>query len=100
MLTIIGLYMDPPSNALVLCVNEKTQIQVLDRTQPELPIRQGNPKRPTATYKRNGTPSLKGAISVHNGEVIASTMERNTSENFLQLKKNSIGNIGIKGFSL
>jgi len=87
MVTIIGLYMDPPSNALVLCVDEKTQIQALDRTQPELPIRQGNPKRLTATYKRNGTTSLIAALSVHTGEVIASTMESNNSENFLQFLK-------------
>jgi len=87
MVTIIGLYMDPPENALVLCVDEKTQIQALDRTQPELPIRQGNPKRLTSTYKRNGTTSLIAALSVHTGEVTATTMERNDSENFLQFLK-------------
>jgi transposase len=87
MVTIIGLYMDPPANAMVLCVDEKTQIQALDRTQPELPMRQGNPKRLTATYKRNGTTSLIAALSVHTGEVIASTMEKNNSDNFLQFLK-------------
>jgi len=87
MVTIIGLYMDPPKNALVLCVDEKTQIQALDRTQPELPMRQGNPKRLTSTYKRNGTTSLIAALSVHTGEVTASTMDRNDSENFLRFLK-------------
>lgn len=87
MVTIIGLYMDPPANAMVLCVDEKTQIQALDRTQAELPIRQGNPKRLTATYKRNGTASLIALLSVHTGEVIATTMESNNSENFLQFLK-------------
>ncbi len=88
MVTIIGLYMDPPSNALVLCVDEKTQIQALDRTQPELPMRQGNPKRLTATYKRNGTASLIASLSVHTGEVIASTMDSNNADNFLKFLKN------------
>ena len=52
---IIGLYMNPPENALVLCVDEKSQIQALDRTQPLLPMKPGAPKRMTATYKRHGT---------------------------------------------
>lgn len=88
MVSIIGLYMDPPSNALVLCVDEKTQIQALDRTQPELPMRQGNPKRLTSTYKRNGTTSLIAALSVHTGEVVASTMDSNNADNFLKFLKN------------
>lgn len=48
---IVGLYINPPENVIVICVDEKTQIQALDRTQPELPLRSGNPKRQTATYK-------------------------------------------------
>ncbi|MBE0424574.1 MAG: IS630 family transposase, partial [Lutibacter sp.] len=54
MINIVGLYLSPPENAIVICVDEKTQIQALDRTQPELPLRPGNPRRQTATYKRNG----------------------------------------------
>jgi putative transposase len=87
MVTVIGLYMDPPSNALVICVDEKTSIQALDRTQPELPMRQGNPKRLTATYKRNGTTSLIAALSVHTGDVTAKTMDSNNSDNFLSFLK-------------
>ena len=87
MVTIIGLYMDPPKKAMVLCVDEKTQIQALDRTQPELPMRSGNPKRLTATYKRNGTASLIASLSVHTGEVIAETMDSNNSDNFLKFLK-------------
>ena len=87
MLTIIGLYMAPPENAVVLCVDEKTQIQALDRTQPELPMRSGNPKRLTSTYKRNGTVSLIAALSVNSGEIIADTMESNNSDNFLRFLK-------------
>jgi transposase len=83
MATIIGLYMNPPENALVLCVDEKTQIQALDRTQPELPIRGGNAKRQTATYKRNGVVSLVAALSVHEGEITAKTMDSNNGANFL-----------------
>lgn len=83
MTEIIGLYMNPPENALVLCVDEKTQIQALDRTQPELLLRSGNPRRQTATYKRNGVVSLVAALSVHEGEITAIMMESNTSENFL-----------------
>lgn len=87
MMKIIGLYMKPPSNALVLSVDEKTQIQALDRTQPELPMRPGNPKRLTNTYKRNGTTSLIAALAVHTGEVTANTMDRNNSESFLSFLK-------------
>ena len=87
MLNIVGLYMKPPENAIVLCVDEKTQIQALDRTQPELPLRSGNPKRLTATYKRNGVVNLIASLAVHHGEVIANTMESNNAENFLSFLK-------------
>ena len=83
MVNIVGLYMDPPDNALVLCVDEKTQIQALDRTQPVLPLKEKAPKRLTATYKRNGTVSLMAALSVHKGEITAKTVDKNNAENFL-----------------
>lgn len=87
MTNIVGLYMNPPENAIVICVDEKTQIQALDRTQPELPLRPGNPKRHTATYKRNGTVSLIAALSVHCGEITANTMRSNNAKNFLSFLK-------------
>lgn len=87
MLDVIGLYMNPPENAIVLSVDEKTQMQALDRTQPELPLRVGNPKRLTATYKRNGTVSLIAALAVHHGNVIAETIESNNAVNFLKFLK-------------
>ncbi len=87
MINIVGLYLSPPDNAIVICVDEKTQIQALDRTQPELPLRSGNPRRQTATYKRNGTVSLIAALAVHSGEVTAKTMKSNTAENFLKFLK-------------
>lgn len=92
MLNIVGLYLKPPENAIVLCVDEKTQIQALDRTQPELPLRSGNPKRQTATYKRNGVVNLIAALAVHRGEVIAKTMESNNAENFLKFLKKLASN--------
>lgn len=87
MMNIIGLYMSPPENAIVICVDEKTGIQALDRTQPELPLRSGNPKRQTTTYKRNGTVSLIAALAVHTGEITAKTMKSNNAENFLKFLK-------------
>lgn len=87
MLTIVGLYMNPPENALVLCVDEKTQIQALDRTQPVLPLKEHAPKRMTATYKRNGTVALIAALAVHTGEITARPIKSNNAENFLSFLK-------------
>ena len=87
MINIVGLYMDPPENAIVLCVDEKTQIQALDRTQPLLPLKSGHPKRLTATYKRNGTVSLIAALAVHTGEITAKTVKSNNAVNFLKFLK-------------
>ncbi|WP_114792678.1 IS630 family transposase [Niabella yanshanensis] len=87
MLNIVGLYMNPPENALVLSVDEKTQIQALDRTQPLLPLKTGRPKRLTSTYKRNGTVALLAALSVHKGEVTARTVDKNNAQNFLLFLK-------------
>ena len=87
MTAIVGLYLNPDENAIVLCVDEKTQIQALDRTQPELPLKTGHPKRQTATYKRNGTVNLIASLAVHQGEIIADTMESNNWENFLKFLK-------------
>ena len=86
-LNIVGLYLSPDDNALVLSVDEKTQMQALDRTQEELPLMKGKPRRQTATYVRNGTVSIIAALAVHTGEVTAKTMERNTSKNFLSFLK-------------
>jgi putative transposase len=87
MMNIVGLYMNPPENAIVLCVDEKTQIQALDRTQPVLPLKEKAPKRLTATYKRNGTVALIAALAVHSGEITAKTMKSNNAENFLSFLK-------------
>jgi len=87
MINIVGLYMNPPENAIVLCVDEKTQIQALDRTQPLLPLKPSHPRRLTATYKRNGTVALIAALAVHTGEITAKTMASNNAGNFLKFLK-------------
>lgn len=87
MTNIIGLYMNPPENALVLSVDEKTQIQALDRTQAALPMKSGKPRRLTNTYKRHGTVSLIAALAVHQGEITAKTIDKNNSVNFLKFLK-------------
>ena len=85
--TVVGLYMDPPENALVLAIDEKTQIQALDRTQPELPLIPGKPRRQTATYTRHGTTCLLAALAVHEGHVDGRCVERHTHEEFLAFLK-------------
>jgi transposase len=84
---IVGLYMEPPANAVVLCVDEKSQIQALDRTQPLLPMRPGNPKRLTATYKRNGTTCLLAALAVHEGTIEGRCVDSTNHTNFLNFLK-------------
>lgn len=84
MIDIVGLYLDPPEKALVLSVDEKTQIQALDRTQPELPLKKGKNRKLTTTYKRNGTANLIAALAVHEGEITGREIPSNNSENFLK----------------
>lgn len=84
---ITGLYMNPPDNALVLCVDEKSQIQALDRTQPTLDLRAGDNRKLTSTYKRNGTTCLLAALSVHEGTVDGRCVDRNSHTEFLAFLK-------------
>jgi transposase len=79
---IVGLYLEPPDRALVLCVDEKTQIQALDRTQPVLPMRPGQPERQTHDYERHGTTSLFAALDVKAGTVIGRCMPRHRAAEF------------------
>ena len=79
---IVGLYMNPPDHALVLCVDEKTQIQALDRTQPLLPLRPGQLERRTHDYKRHGTTSLFAALELKTSKVIAQLKQRHRSVEF------------------
>src|SRR5512134_3234605 len=81
---IVGLYLDPPDRALALCVDEKSQIQALDRTQPLLPMRPGLPERQTHDYKRHGTTTLFAAFNILNGKVIGTCQERHRSREFVR----------------
>jgi transposase len=79
---IVGLYLHPPDRALVLCADEKSQIQALDRTQPIFPMRPGTPERRTHDYRRYGTTSLFAALDVASGRVIGETHRRHRSVEF------------------
>ena len=79
---IVGLYLDPPDRALVLCIDEKSQIQALDRTQPLLPMRPGQVERRTHDYKRHGTTSLFAALDVKAGTIIGKCMPRHRAQEF------------------
>ena len=79
---VVGLYLNPPDAAVVLCVDEKTQVQALDRTAPILPLVPGTPERRTHDYKRNGTTNLYAALDVASGQVIADMTARHRAEEF------------------
>jgi transposase len=81
---IVGLYLNPPERALVLCADEKSQIQALDRTQPTLPMRPGQAERRTFDYKRHGTTSLFAALDVATGKVIGELHRRHRATEFRQ----------------
>jgi len=81
---VVGLYLNPPEKALVLCVDEKSQIQALDRTQPALPLRPGIPARQTHDYVRHGTTTLFAALELLEGKVIGSCMPRHRHTEFLE----------------
>ena len=84
---VVGLYLDPPENAIVLCIDEKSQIQALNRTQPILPVRPGLPERATHDYKRNGTTTLFAALEVASGSVLDRCYERHGKAEFLDFLK-------------
>ena len=84
---IVGLYMNPPDKALVLCVDEKSQIQALDRTQPGLPMKKGRCGTQTHDYKRNGTTTLFAALSMLDGKVIGDCMPRHRHQEFIRFLK-------------
>lgn len=84
LLDIAGLYLNPPENALVICVDEKPGIQALDRTQPLLPLRAKKPRSWTNEYVRHGTQTLIAALEIATGKVLAHVRNRRTSVNFLR----------------
>ena len=90
LLDIVGLYLNPPENALVLCVDEKTGIQALDRTQPLLPLRAKKPRSWTNEYVRHGTQTLLAALEIASGRVVAHVKQRRTSVNFLRFLRDVV----------
>lgn len=84
---IVGLYMNPPAHAVVFSIDEKTQIQALDRTQPGLPIKPGKCGTMTHDYKRNGTTTLFAALNILDGTVIGRCMPKHTNEEFIKFLK-------------
>ena len=84
---VVGLYLNPPDKALVLCVDEKSQIQALDRTQPGLPMKKGRAGTMTHDYKRNGTTTLFAALNMLDGKVIGACMPRHRHREFLRFLK-------------
>lgn len=84
---VVGLYLNPPDNAMVLSVDEKTQIQALDRTQPMLPLKAGQIERRTHDYKRHGTTSLYAAFDIATGEVMGRVTQKHRAKEFLDFLK-------------
>jgi transposase-like protein/transposase len=84
---VVGLYLNPPEKAVVLCVDEKSQIQALDRTAPILPLRPGLPEKATHDYKRNGTTTLFAALEVATGKVTDACYDRHGKAEFLDFMK-------------
>lgn len=84
---VVGLYLDPPEHAVVLAVDEKSQIQALDRTQPGLPLKKGRAGTMTHDYKRNGTTTLFAALDVASGQVIGQCLPRHRAKEFLAFLK-------------
>lgn len=93
---IVGLYLNPPDKAMVLCVDEKSQIQALDRTQPVLPMGLGYVEGITHQYKRHGTLTLFAALDLATGEVIAQCKKRHRHQEFLQFLKHIDANVPKK----
>jgi len=93
---IVGLYMNPPTKAMVLCVDEKSQIQALDRTQPVLPLAPGLPERRTHDYVRHGTTTLFAALDLASGNVIGELHRRHRSKEFLAFLRTIDANVPAK----
>lgn len=90
---IVGLYLNPPTKAMVLCVDEKSQIQALDRTQPLLPLAPGIPERRTHDYERHGTTTLFAALDLASGKVIGEMHRRHRGQEFLAFLRTIDANV-------
>src|SRR5947207_4522395 len=93
---VVGLYLDPPDKALVLCVDEKSQIQALDRTQPGLPMKKGRAGTMTHDYKRHGTTTLFAALNVLDGTVIGRNMQRHRHQEFIRFLNTAEAQVPVR----
>ncbi len=84
---VVGLYLNPPDNAIVLSIDEKSQVQALERAQPILPLRPGIPERQTHDYERHGVTNLYAALNVASGKVIGTCVERHCAEDYIEFLK-------------
>ena len=87
LIDVVGLYLNPPENAVVLCMDKKTSVQALDRTQASLPMKRGRAGTMTSDYKRHGTTTLFAALNALDGTVIGSCMDRHRHEEFLKFMR-------------
>ena len=87
LIDVVGLYLNPPDNAVVLCMDEKSSVQALDRTQPSLPMKKGRAGTMTSDYKRHGTTTLFAALNVLTGVVVGQCLPRHRHEEFLKFLK-------------
>jgi hypothetical protein len=87
---VVGVYLNPPQNAVVLCVDEKSQIQALDRTQPGLPLKKGRCGTMTHDYKRNGTTTLFAALDIATGTVSGACFPRHRHQEFLRFLQDAV----------
>jgi transposase len=87
LIDVVGLYLNPPDNAVVLCMDEKSSVQALDRTQPSLPMKKGRAGTMTSDYKRHGTTTLFAALNVLTGDVTGQCLPRHRHEEFLKFLK-------------
>ena len=99
LIDVVGLYLDPPDKAVVLCLDEKSQIQALDRTQPSLPLKRGRAGTMTHDHKRNGTTTLLAALDVASGKVIGRCLPRHRHQEFLKFLR-TIDKLVPKGLSV
>jgi len=91
---VVGLYLNPPDRALVLCVDEESQIQALNRTAPILPLRPGLPERRTHDYERNGTTTLFAAFNILTGKVVGQCLPRHRGREFVRFLQQLEGEVG------
>ncbi len=95
LIDVVGLYLNPPEQAIVLCMDEKSSIQALDRSQPSLPMKKGRAQTMTHDYKRHGTTTLFAALDVATGKVIGSCLPKHRHDEFLKFLRTVDDNVPV-----